>query len=114
MMKKQPLSYLLIFSLLLLPLGGCTILSGVMKPASLSLTPPPGPPEYQQGWRDGCETGIAGYGNAFLKTFHRATQDPVLAQNKVYYQVWKDAYNYCATYMMAQGTHKYGNRDYTY
>ena len=63
---------------------------------------------------DGCETGVAGYGNAFYKTFHTAKQDPLLAQNKVYYQVWKDAYAYCATYMMTQATHGFGNRDYRY
>lgn len=84
------------------------------KPVSLDLTPPPGPPEYQQGFKDGCESGISGYGTPFYKTFHRVRQDPVLSQNPVYYQIWKDAYAYCRTYVMTQKTHGYGNRDYTY
>lgn len=84
------------------------------KPVSLDTTPPPGPPEYEQGFRDGCESGMSGYGTPFYKTFHRARQDPILAQNPVYYQIWKDAYAYCRTYVMTQATHGHGNRGYAY
>ncbi len=84
------------------------------KPVSLDTTPPPGPPEYQQGFKDGCESGMAGYGSPFYKTFHKARQDGVLAQNPVYYQIWKDAYAYCRTYVMTQATHSHGNRDHPY
>lgn len=84
------------------------------KPVSLNITPPAGPPEYQQGFRDGCESGIAAYTSPFYKVFHRAVQDPYLAQNPVYYQIWKDAYAYCRTYSMTTSTHGHGNRDLPY
>jgi hypothetical protein len=84
------------------------------KPVSLNTTPPAGPPEYQQGFKDGCESGIAGYASPFYKTFHTVKQDGVLAQNPIYYQIWKDAYAYCRTYVMTQATHGHGNRDYAY
>jgi hypothetical protein len=68
------------------------------KPASLQSDPPDGPPEYQQGWIDGCESGMAAYTNPLVKSFkaYKLKQDPNLRNNKMYYQVWKDAYLYCA------------------
>ncbi len=74
---------------------------GFFVPYSMNLEPPAGPPEYQQGWRDGCESGLSAYGGQvekFLKV-HKLKRDPVLQNNKVYYQVWKDAFLYCTLYM---------------
>jgi hypothetical protein len=78
------------------------------KPYSLDLTPPPGPPEYQQGWSDGCESGMLSYSNALAKTFRvfELKQDPRLRENKMYYQVWKDAFLYCSIFIEA--TRKFG------
>ena len=73
---------------------------GFMRPAQLIQQPPAGPIEYQQGWIDGCESGYAGYSNPSNKMFHSWRQDPILARNPVYYQSWKDAYQYCATWGM--------------
>jgi hypothetical protein len=101
----------IVLAMMLIMLDGCAWMT---KPMSLDMTPPPGPPEYQQGFLDGCETAIGAYANPFYKTFHTAKQDAELAQNKVYYQIWKDAYAYCAVYIMAQKTHGYGNRAYVY
>lgn len=76
-------------------------------PHHLDFNPPPGPPEYQQGWKDGCESGIAAYTTAFVKAFqvYKLKQDPQLVRNPVYYQIWKDAYLYCALYF--EGVNKY-------
>lgn len=87
--------------LLLLTLAGCTGAHGkidLRKPLSFHFTPPPGPPEYEQGWMDGCESGSNAYVNPFYKTFkfYKYKQDAELRNNKMYYQVWKDAYFYCA------------------
>lgn len=73
------------------------------KPYTLDFTPPPGPPEYQQGWSDGCETGMHSYTNALAKFVgaYKMKQDPNLVNNNVYYQIWKDAFLYCAIYMEA-------------
>jgi hypothetical protein len=105
---------LIIVSLFLtVGLNGCTKFHfefGGAHPSSLPLkSPPPGPPIYQQGWMDGCESGFSGYGNNFDKVFHTWKQDPELAQNSVYYRIWKDAYGYCANYGMMSQEHGWGN-----
>lgn len=109
-MLKRRIAIILASMGMLLLASGCFL----AKPASLDLEPPPGSAEYRQGWSDGCESGLSAYGTPFYKTFHRVKQDPILAQNKVYYQVWKDAYAYCAVYVMTQATHGVGNRDFQY
>ena len=73
------------------------------KPAHLDMNPPPGPPEYKQGWKDGCNSGWKAYTTTFNKVWGKFEQDPKLAQNPVYYQVWKDAYAFCAAYAMSNG-----------
>lgn len=85
-------------------LAGCTGRDGsfdARKPYSLDLTPPDGPFEYEEGWSDGCETGMAAYGNNFMKLFKafELKQNPKLRNNKMYYQAWKDAFLYCALFM---------------
>ncbi len=66
------------------------------KPRSvLMATAPEGPPEYVQGWNDGCESGLATYGNAYYRTFYHFKQDRNLVDNDLYYRTWSDAYNYC-------------------
>lgn len=79
------------------------------KPFTLTMEPPPGPPIYQQGFRDGCESGYSGYSKSFNKMFWRWKQDPELAQNETYYKIWKDAYGYCAQYANASSVHAFGN-----
>jgi hypothetical protein len=59
--------------------------------------PPPGPPVYQQGWKDGCESGVNAY-SKHLFTWTGGTtwkQDPNLLNDKMYMQVWSDAFYYC-------------------
>lgn len=102
----------ILYIALLLMLPACTSMHsdfGLGKPASLSMTPPAGPPEYSQGWSDGCETGIAGYGNSFTKMFYTAKKDPNYIYSPVYNQVWRDAYAYCRTYIKTAQLHGWGN-----
>lgn len=80
---------------------GCNGYDGkfdIRKPVSFSMDPPPGPPEYRQGWKDGCESGSDAYTSDLYKMINafQLRQDPVLRNNKMYYQVWKDAFLYCA------------------
>lgn len=82
---------------------------GWAKPPEFDMTPPPGPPIYQQGFKDGCESGYSGYGSSGQKLFWKWKQDPRLVENKVYYQIWKDAYGYCALYAMMESEHGLGN-----
>jgi len=60
---------------------------------------PEGPPKFRQGWRDGCETGIAGSSNRLQRGFYKFKQDYKLAQDSTYYAGWKVAYNYCQRYV---------------
>lgn len=60
---------------------------------------PPGPTNFQLGWRDGCETGIAASANTFQRQFYRFKQDSTLAQDPTYYTGWRNAFNYCQRYV---------------
>jgi hypothetical protein len=64
--------------------------------------PPPGQKYsdmYVSGWKDGCETGVSASSNHWYKQFYHFRQDPILAQNRVYYKGWKDALSYCNRYI---------------
>lgn len=64
--------------------------------------PPPGRPYtplYVEGWKAGCETGVSASANQWYKLQYDFKQDPILAQNRVYYKGWKDAFDYCQRYM---------------
>lgn len=89
-------------------LGGCSSMHmdfNWAKPTHLDMTPPEGTPEYEKGFVDGCNSGWKAYTNTFNKVWGGFEQDPELAQNPVYYQVWKDAYAYCAAYANSTSEH---------
>ncbi len=56
-------------------------------------------PLYVEGWRHGCESGTSASANQWYKFFYKFQQDAVLAQNRVYYKGWKDAFDYCQRYI---------------
>lgn len=56
-------------------------------------------PLYVKGWQDGCETGVSAVTNHYYKFFYKWRQDAELAQNKIYYQGWRDAWDFCNRYM---------------
>lgn len=65
---------------------------------------PPGdnstlPPLYLEGWKDGCHTGVHTNTAIIYKPFFGWKQDPIKAQNRVYYKGWKDAFDYCQRYI---------------
>ena len=108
------LKKLLVCVLIVFGLSACTSMHfdpSFTKPASLDMTPPKGPPEYEQGWRDGCETGIAGYGSAFNKLFHTAKKNVNYVRNPVYNQIWRDAYAYCRVFVKTTQLHGWGNHN---
>ena len=66
-----------------------------------------GPDNYQQGYLDGCETGLStGFANDYYKTFYRFRKDidRIKAGDKVYLRAWSSAMIYCRHY--ATGTLK--------
>ena len=91
---------------------GCEFLHmnpGWAKTADFNMDPPDGPEIYQQGYKDGCQSGYSAYATSFNKLFWTWKQDPELAQNEVYYKIWKDAYSYCALWGMMGDEHGLGN-----
>lgn len=59
-----------------------------------AVSAPPGPPAYQDGFRDGCSSGYAAAGTLayqWTKDVERAMED------KLYATGWADAYDRCKT-----------------
>lgn len=56
-------------------------------------------PLYVEGWVAGCETGASAAANHWYKFKYKFRQDAILAQNRVYYKGWKDAFDYCQRYI---------------
>jgi hypothetical protein len=86
---------------------GCTHFLTPLPPwKKWILDGPPGdlnkyPVLYNDGWKDGCKTGL--YTNAPI--FYKQnitdgfTQDAIKAQNKLYYKGWRDGFDYCQRYV---------------
>ena len=53
---------------------------------------------FQEGWTDGCETGISSSSNALQRHFYSFKQNPEHILNQTYYTGWKVAFLYCARY----------------
>lgn len=82
------------------------------KPVAFNmLKAPPGPANYQKGYRDGCESGYKGYGMNYNKVWFEFRQDETLRHDPVYYQIWKDAYAYCAAVANSTANHGWGNME---
>ena len=61
---------------------------------------PEGSPTFQQGWEDGCATGLGAYGSGhYRKRSNRFRQDISMVDDPEYYRAWKDAYTYCRFYV---------------
>lgn len=96
------------FSLLcfiILSLSACQSQSGwfdYSRPASLDLTPPPGTPEFQQGWTDGCSASLASINtdvNLMLASHKYKIDGDLWSQSPRYKTAWKDAYYFCSYHM---------------
>ncbi len=89
--------FIIIFSLLL---GACNpTKDSIFAPKSrLFKQMPDGPPDYQQGWLDGCETGLStGFANDYYKTFYKYNKDKemVIDNNTYYLNGWSSAMIFC-------------------
>lgn len=56
--------------------------------------------EFQQGWSDGCETGMSSGSNTFYKMFYRSNQVDgyKMANSSDYKTAWGNAFWYCYRY----------------
>src|SRR5476651_807026 len=71
-----------------------TALSGC-HPFWLSMVTPEGPPEYQLGWQDGCDTGLSAEGSWDYKLMYGFKKRPEMASNDQYKQGWNEGFSYC-------------------
>lgn len=69
----------------------------IRKPLTLDMNPPEGPREYQQGWVDGCESGIAATNNSVMMAVgaYKFTLDKYLRHDRLYNVAWQYGYNHC-------------------
>ena len=71
------------------------------KPLMLNLSPPPGPPEYQAGYVDGC-TSAANESRHNILALHSEglKKNPILNKtSNIYRSMWRSSYIYCALWI---------------
>jgi hypothetical protein len=64
-------------------------------------------PTFQQGWRDGCESGISLTANSLQRHFYKFKQDGYQALNREYYTAWSSSYIFCERYVYQNLSRKY-------
>ncbi len=80
--------------------GRSMSLSRIFTPTPWGLgKTPDGSPKFQQGWEDGCESGLGSYGNTWYQAEYDFKQDPNLIHDNEYYIAWKDGHSYCRWYV---------------
>lgn len=90
--------YRLMLPLMALSLMQCSFDQRVLgKSYSLNMNPPQGAPEFQQGWREGCQTGVSAISNQFNKLFFDyAYQYELAKQQTLYEKGWNMGNAYCS------------------
>ena len=76
-------------------LAGTILLIGGCRPLLLNTVDPGGPPEYQLGWEDGCDSGLSAQGDWTYKIMYGFKKRAELAANDQYKQGWNEGFTYC-------------------
>ncbi len=71
------------------------------RPVDLWFVNPEGPPEYQLGWQDGCDTGLSAQGDYRYKAIYGFKKRPEMGENDLYKQGWNEGFTYCRFAMAA-------------
>lgn len=79
-------------------MSGCCGLRYEPQTLRESGIPSGGSPEFSQGWRDGCDSGMAAFGNYTYKLIYHFKKDTRLLNNAEYTNAWTSAYNSCRWY----------------
>lgn len=73
-----------------------TLLLAGCRPAALWFVAPEGPPDYQLGWQDGCDTGLSAEdANYMYRLAYGFKKRPEMAENDQYKSGWSDGMTYC-------------------
>ncbi len=65
------------------------------KPIQMYMIDRKGPPDYVQGFDDGCDSGVASSGSILQRVFSPYRRDPEKIDNSLYKTGWSEGYNYC-------------------
>lgn len=85
--------------LTLLLLCGCN--NSTFRPLFHPDIPTNGPPLYQQGFKEGCNTGMTVYGNDITRVEYSTDVSPELMENKTYRNAWNLGNRYCRFHVAA-------------
>lgn len=78
---------------LILLLAGVAL--GSCRPVSTWFATPDGPPEYQLGWQDGCDTGLSAQGDYRYRAIYGFKKRPEMLENDLYKNGWNEGFTYC-------------------
>ncbi|GEM_PF-6438641 len=92
---KQVIKITIVLSMMML--GACY--NPKLNITSMPNVPTQGPPDYIDGWKAGCETGMATYSNSYLRSRYRTSVDPARMTNPVYNKGWELGQRYCSYYV---------------
>jgi hypothetical protein len=70
----------------------------------LQMVDPTGPPEYQLGWEDGCDSGLSAEGGVEYKLMYGFKKRPEMAASDQYKQGWNEGFTYCRFSVAASKT----------
>ncbi len=65
------------------------------RPMLLNTVDPSGPPEYQLGWEDGCDSGLSSEGGWTYKMMYGFKKRVELSMSDQYKQGWNEGFSYC-------------------
>jgi hypothetical protein len=88
---------------LLLIVLACSLL-GSCRPVSIWFSSPDGPPEYQLGWQDGCDSGLSAQGDYRYRAIYGFKKRPEMLENDLYKNGWNEGFTYCRYVMASEQT----------
>jgi hypothetical protein len=65
------------------------------RPMWLQTVDAAGPPEYQLGWEDGCDSGLSAEGGWTYKLMYGFKKRTEMASSDQYKQGWNEGFSYC-------------------
>src|SRR3954466_9905325 len=71
------------------------VLTAGCRPFWVNMVEPAGPPEYQLGWEDGCDSGLSAEGGWDYKMMYGFKKRPEMSANDQYKQGWNEGFTYC-------------------
>lgn len=71
------------------------LLMAACRPLTVMAVSPSGPPEYQLGWEDGCDSALSAEGSWEYKVMYGYKKRHELAAHEQYKVAWNEGFAYC-------------------